>query len=117
MDSITPKVIEEMNTALCAPFSEKEVSNALFQMGPLKAPGTDGFPARFYQHNWAVLKSEIIAAVLDFFVTGIMPEGVNDTAIVLIPKVPHPKELKDFRPISLCNVVYKIVSKCMVNRS
>ena len=45
-----------------------------------------------------------------------MPEGVNDTAIVLIRKVPHPKDLKDFRPISLCNVIYKIVSKCMVNR-
>uniref|UniRef100_A0A8I6XMN5 Reverse transcriptase domain-containing protein n=1 Tax=Hordeum vulgare subsp. vulgare TaxID=112509 RepID=A0A8I6XMN5_HORVV len=45
-----------------------------------------------------------------------MPDGVNDTAIVLIPKVPHPKELKDFSPISLCNVVYKIVSNCMVNR-
>ena len=45
-----------------------------------------------------------------------MPDGVNDTDIVLIPKVPHPKELRDFRPISLCNVAYKIVSKCMVNR-
>ena len=45
-----------------------------------------------------------------------MPDGVNDTTIVLIPKVPHPKELKDFRPISLCDVVCKIVSKCMVNR-
>ena len=52
----------------------------------------------------------------EFFTTGVMPDGVNDTSIVLIPKVPHPRELKDFRPISLCNVVYKIVSKCMVNR-
>ena len=52
----------------------------------------------------------------EFFDTVIMPNGVNDTMIVLILKVPHPKELKDFRPISLCNVVYKIVSKCMVSR-
>lgn len=44
-----------------------------------------------------------------------MPEGVNDTTIVLIPNVQYPKELKDFRPISLSNVVYKIVSKCLVN--
>ena len=63
-----------------------------------------------------MLKKEIIAGVLEFFTTGIMPEGVNDTAIVLIPKVQFPKELKDFRPISLYNVIYKIVSKCMVNR-
>jgi hypothetical protein len=45
-----------------------------------------------------------------------MPEGVNDTAIVLIPKVPHPESLSEFRQISLCNVVYMIVSKCLVNR-
>jgi hypothetical protein len=45
-----------------------------------------------------------------------MPEGVNDTAIVLIPKVQHPENLKEYRPISLCNVIYKIVSKCLVNR-
>jgi hypothetical protein len=45
-----------------------------------------------------------------------MPPGVNDTAIVLIPKKDEPELLKDFRPISLCNVIYKVVSKCLVNR-
>ena len=55
-------------------------------------------------------------AVLEFFATGEMTNGVNDTAIILIPKVQFPKELKDFRPISLCNVIYKIMSKCLVNR-
>ena len=45
-----------------------------------------------------------------------MSEGVNDTCIVLISKIPHPEHLKDFRPISICNVIYKVVSKCIVNR-
>jgi hypothetical protein len=42
-----------------------------------------------------------------------MQEGVNDTTIVLIPKVQHPENLKEYQPLSLCNVIYKIVSKML----
>jgi hypothetical protein len=45
-----------------------------------------------------------------------MPLGVNDTMIVLIPKKEELELLKDFRPISLCDVIYNVVSKCIVNR-
>ena len=112
----TEVISDEVNENLCRPFTDEEISNAIFQIGPLKAPGPDGFPARFYQRNWGVLKQEIILAVRKFFDTGQMPIGINDTSIVLIPKVDNPTELKDFRPISLCNVLYKIISKCLVNR-
>jgi hypothetical protein len=43
------KVTKDMNTRLCAEFTDKEIADALFQIGPLKAPGPDGFPARFFQ--------------------------------------------------------------------
>ena len=112
----TQRVDDEMNNKLCEPFSEKEISDALFQIGPLKAPGPDGFPARFIQRNWELLKEDVVSAVQAFFGEGVMPDGVNETAIVLIPKKNNPEELKDFRPISLCNVVFKIISKCLVNR-
>ena len=75
-----------MNASLCAPYTEKETYDALFQIGPLKVPGEDGFPARFLSTQLAVLKVEITAALLEFFDTGVMSEGVNDMAIVLIPK-------------------------------
>jgi hypothetical protein len=110
------KVTEDMNHNLCKEFTDTEIGDALFQIGPLKAPGVDGFPARFYQRNWAVLKEEVINAVKVFFVTGRMPDGINETAIVLIPKNEQPETLKDFRPISLCTVLYKVLAKCMVNR-
>ena len=111
-----PLVTDQMNEDLCKPFSEQEISDALFQIGTLKAPGPDGFPARFFQRNWGLLKEDIVRAIQHFFISGTMPEGINDTTIVLIPKVKNPQSIKDFRPISLCNVIYKIISKCLVNR-
>jgi hypothetical protein len=105
-----------MNETLTKEFSDTEIADALFQIGPLKAPGPDGFHARFFQRNWLILKEDITAAVKHFFANGILPEGSNDTIITLIPKTKNAGKLKDFRPISLCNVVYKIISKCMVNR-
>jgi hypothetical protein len=116
LDAIQPLISHEINETLCTEFSEDEISFAMFQIGPLKAPGRDGFPASFYQRHWGVLKNDIIAAVKEFFKSGHMPDGVNDTVIVLIPKKKNLELLRDFRPISLCNVIYKVVSKCLVNR-
>jgi len=110
------RVNDEMNDDLCREFTDQEISDALFQIGLLKAPGPDGLPARFFQRNWGLLKDDITSAVKRFFIDGSMPVEVNDTTIVLIPKISHPESLSDFRPISLCNVLYKVVSKCLANR-
>jgi hypothetical protein len=115
LNLVGSKITAETNSALCKPFTDEEISDALFQIGPLKAPGPDGFPARFFQRNWEALRNEVIRAVREFFTSGVMAEGANTTAIVIIPKKEQAENLKDFRPISLCNVIYKIVSKCMVN--
>lgn len=48
-------------------------------------------------------------AVINFFEDGIMPEGINETVIVLIPKGNNPQSIKDYRPISLCNVINKVI--------
>jgi hypothetical protein len=62
------------------------------------------------------MRQDVTRGVKQFFKIGIMAAGINETSIVLIPKKDDPEYLKDFRTISLCNVIYKIVSKCLVNR-
>ena len=58
----------------------------------------------------------IVLAVLDFLNNGNMLPEINHTNIVLIPKIRNPVKMSDFRPISLCNVIYKIISKVLANR-
>ena len=58
----------------------------------------------------------VVTIVLDFLNDGNMLPTINHTNIVLIPKVKNPEKMSDFRPISLCNVIYKIISKVLANR-
>jgi hypothetical protein len=110
------RIDDGMNEALNKNFSAEEVHTALFQMGPLKAPGPDGLNANFFQKNWALMGDEVCYAVLEILNSGIMPKNLNKTYIALIPKVKHPSHVNEFRPISLCNVLYKLVSKVLANR-
>ena len=72
--------------------------------------------ALFFQKYWHIVGSDVTNAVLDFLQQGRMLGCVNFTNIVLIPKVQAPNNMSQFRPISLCNVLYKIISKVLVNR-
>jgi hypothetical protein len=85
-------------------------------MGAHKAPGPDGFTAGFYQTHWDTVGPSVTRAVLNFLNGGHLLETINQTTIVLISKVKHPQDLKNFRPISLCNVIYKLCSKVLANR-
>ncbi|KAL9679495.1 hypothetical protein QQ045_017358 [Rhodiola kirilowii] len=105
-----------MATLLNAPFSELEVQDAIFQMYPTKAPGPDGFSSIFYQKSWRILKEKVTKAVLEMLNSRKLEEGVNKTLITLIPKCRNPKKIEEYRPISLCNVSVKIVTKVLANR-
>src|SRR3954471_3860358 len=100
-----------MNDKLLEPIMAKEVKTALFQMFPTKAPGPDGFPAHFYQRHWDVCGDEVTNIVLRIVKGEESAASLNETILVLIPKVQSPTLLSQFRPISLCNLLYKIASK------
>jgi hypothetical protein len=61
-----PQVSDEKNRLLVEAFSEEEVRHALFQMEQNKAPGPDGFPAKFYQVFWEVIKGDLMALFHEF---------------------------------------------------
>ena len=105
-----------MNTGLLAPFSYEEVKKALFQIGDLKAPGPDGLHAVFFKRFWNLFGDDLLAEVLEAVNHCKVPDGWNDTTIVLIPKVNNPTLVSQFRPTSLCNVVYKVILKMLANR-
>ncbi|KAL0374642.1 UNVERIFIED_CONTAM: putative mitochondrial protein [Sesamum radiatum] len=112
-----PVVVDPgMAEDLQRPFTEIEVTKALFSMSPLKSPGPDCMPPLFYQKFWHVVKPDVVSCVLAFLNHRILPVGFNATNILLIPKCKQPQSLNQYRPISLCNVVYKIASKSIANR-
>jgi hypothetical protein len=109
-------VTDDMNESLTRAYNESEVKDALDSIGDLKAPGPDGMPAIFYKTFWHMLGLKVKEEVLGVLNGGQMPTGWNETTIILIPKVKNPECITEFRPISLCNVLYKLISKVLANR-
>lgn len=80
------------------------------------APGLNNMPPLYCQSFWSLIGDDVCPAVLDCINNWKIPKEINHTNITLIPKVKSPENISDFRPISLCNVVYKLVSKVLANR-
>ena len=115
LNAVQSKVTDDMREVLSSVFTAEEVKVALFQMGPTKALGLNGMNAIFYQNFWHVVGDNVVLAILDFLNNGNMLSEINHTNIVLIHKVKNPEKMSDFRPISLCNVTYKIIFKVLGN--
>ncbi|KAA3477206.1 reverse transcriptase [Gossypium australe] len=116
LTGIGTNISSEINTALLATYTAKEVYLALKGMGPTKAPGCDSFPVLFFQRFCHTVGKYVEAFCLRILNEGKDFEPLNSTNIVLIPKIPNPTSLINFRPISLCIVLYKIMEKTIANR-
>lgn len=104
------------NDFLCRVPDEAEIFTAVRSVGASKAPGPDGITALFYHTYWDIVKHDVVASVQRFFESGYLLRSINHTNIVLIPKTDNPTLASHFRPISLCSVFYKFISKILASR-
>ena len=111
-----PKVPTDCFAALLCPTSKQEVWNVIFVMDNNKAHGPDGFNVLFFKKAWNIIGDDIFAAVNEFFTTGKILKQLNHAIIALIPKHDQASQVNHFRPISCCNLLYKMVSKILAHR-
>nr|ABA93862.1 retrotransposon protein, putative, unclassified [Oryza sativa Japonica Group] len=110
-----PQVTVTENEMLTREFSE-EVKIAIFQMEHNKAPGPDGFPGKFYQVFWDVIKDDLTAVFRDFHGGNLSLESLNFGIITLLPKNKEARKIQQYIPICLLNVSFKVFTKVMTNR-
>ena len=116
LEGLKPKVTEEMNEQLLQSFTKEVIVEALSQMCPTKAPRADGLPAAFYQKHWNIVNTGVVNICLHILNERGTITHLNHTYIALVPKINKPRKVSDYRPISLCNVIYRIITKSIANR-
>lgn len=116
LNCVRPRVTADHNVALMRPFAAEEAQDAVFSMNPDKSAGVDGFNPGFYQQHWDIVGADVIKACLQWIQQREIPDNLNNTVLVMIPKKKEPDQVTDLRPIALCNVVYKVMSKLLAHQ-
>lgn len=104
------------NDVLMEEISPEEVKYAVDAMYQEKASGLDGLNPAFFQMYWNIVGQDVIEFCRKYMRTGVLPSGVNQTLVCLIPKVKVPQRMTDLHPISLCSVLVRVLSKILANR-
>ncbi|XP_073004935.1 uncharacterized protein [Typha latifolia] len=111
-----PTLTDREANNLVTLFSTEEIKEAVWSLHHKKAPGPDGLQAEVFTKYWETMGTHLYKAILTFFEKSRLPKQWGDTFITLIPKKEKPVEVKDFRPISLCNTAYKVIVKLLVGQ-
>ena len=112
VNCITP----EINDSICTLPSKQEILSVLTNIDSIKASGPDGITAFFYKKYWSIVKDVVFSSIWDFFGSNRLLKKQYHTFIALIPKQLRASFVHQFRPISLCNIIYKIISKILANK-
>jgi hypothetical protein len=112
----TTLVTQSEAADLFKPVTLQELKNILFLFKKERSPGPDGWTAEFFSHFFYLVGPDLLQMVEDTRIKGKISSSLNSTFLVLIPKENCSSTFNDFRPISLCNLVYKLISKVISNR-
>lgn len=111
-----PQLNMEKRETLVTPVTEHEIFKALSHIRGLKAPGIYGFGAKLFKANWLTINDNVVAVILDFFENEKFFKAFNNTLVTLIPKSDEARTIKDYSPIVVYTIFYKIISKIITNR-
>ncbi|KAK3229793.1 hypothetical protein Dsin_001674 [Dipteronia sinensis] len=111
LSNIIDKVISsDQGNLMGREVTNEEIREVCFSLHTNKAPGLYGFNAHFFKITWDIVGDDVISVVQEFFHYVLLLKELNATILALVLKVPNPSKMKDFRPISCCNTLYKIVA-------
>lgn len=111
-----PQLNELQRESLIAPVTEEEIIKSFKSIDDRTTSGYDGYSACFYKSAWEIIKDDLKKDVREFFDREILYKAINSSIVTFILKVSDASRIKDFRPISCCTIVYKVISKIMANR-
>lgn len=113
---VASRLSDSQRNAMITDVTNQEIKEVFMALNPNKAPGPDGYNASFFHKSWDVVGHEVTSAVRNFFRSGRLLTRANATSIALVPKVPNPSKVGDYRPISCCNTIYKCIAKILSRR-
>ncbi|XP_039040914.1 uncharacterized protein LOC120179370 [Hibiscus syriacus] len=115
-DMLTYTLPNDAADSLTKEVDDLEIKKALFKQGKDKSPGPDGYTFGFFKAAWDIVGAYFISVVRYFFQSFVMLPAFNSTSLVLVPKSPNAYLARDFRTISCCSVVYKIITRILVDK-
>ena len=114
--STCPQLSNDESYLINLPVTDEEIKHAVWSLKGFKSLGPDGLHAGFYQRFWLVVGRLVAEEIKNIFRDRKIPLTPNQTHIALIPKIKGLESIRSFRPISLCNMVYKVIAKIIVVR-
>ena len=96
--------------------SIKEAKRALEKMKNNRSPGSDGLPKEFYLELWDTIGEDLVETLNNNILSGSMTNTQKEAIIKLLYKKGERRLLKNWRPVSLLNVDYKIMTAVVAQR-